>query len=143
MVGPSAGVRALGMWLRKLLFSFDGRVSRAPYWLVLLAVLFIDSAAFGAVGGFELVADDTIAVERKGASRFWPLLVVLPSLWIGLVVTVKRWHDRNKSGRWVLLNLVPAVGWLWTLIECGFLKGTTGPNRFGQDPLRRRANAAA
>jgi uncharacterized membrane protein YhaH (DUF805 family) len=143
MVRPSAGVRALGMWVRKLLFSLDGRVSRAPYWLVLLAVLFIDSAAFGAIGGFELFDGDTMAVERKGASRFWALLVVLLSLWLGLVVTVKRWHDRNKSGRWVLLNLVPVVGWLWTLVECGFLKGTTGPNRFGQDPLRRRADAAA
>jgi uncharacterized membrane protein YhaH (DUF805 family) len=143
MVRPSAGVRALGMRVRKFLFSFDGRVSRAPYWLVLLAVLFIDSVAFGAVGGFELFDGDTIAVERKGPSRFWALLVVLPSLWIGLVVTVKRWHDRNKSGRWVLLNLVPVVGWLWTLIECGFLRGTTGPNRFGQDPLRPRANAVA
>jgi uncharacterized membrane protein YhaH (DUF805 family) len=141
MVRPSAGVRALGMWLRKLLFSFDGRVGRLPYWLALLAVLFIDSIAFGAVGGFELFDGDTIAVERKG--RFWALLVVLPSLWIGLVVTVKRWHDRNKSGRWVLVNLVPVVGWLWTLVECGFLRGTTGPNRFGQDPLRWRANAAA
>jgi uncharacterized membrane protein YhaH (DUF805 family) len=143
MVRPSAGVRALGMWVRKLLFSLDGRVSRAPYWLVLLAVLFIDSAAFGAIGGFELFDGDTMAVERKGVSRFWALLVVLLSLWLGLVVTVKRWHDRNKSGRWVLLNLVPVVGWLWTLVECGFLKGTTGPNRFGQDPLRRRADATA
>src|SRR5260370_2056147 len=102
----------------------------------------IDSAAFGAVGGFELFDGDSITVERKGASRFWPLLVVLPSLWIGLVVSVKRWHDRNKSGRWDLLTLVPEVGWLWTLVECGFLKGTTGPNRFRHDPLHRRANAA-
>jgi len=141
MVCASAGVRALGMRVRKFLFSFDGRVGRAPYWLVLLAVLFMDLVAFGAVGGFELFDGDTIAVERKG--RFWALLVILPSLWVGLVVTVKRWHDRNKSGRWVLVNLVPVVGWLWTLVECGFLRGTTGPNRFGQDPLRRRAHAAA
>jgi uncharacterized membrane protein YhaH (DUF805 family) len=131
------------MWVRKLLFSFDGRLGRAPYWLVLLAVMLIDSVAFGAVGGLELFDGDTMAVERKGPSRLWALLVVLPSLWIGLVVSVKRWHDRNKSGRWVLLTLVPLVGWLWTLVECGFLRGTTGPNRFGQDPLRRRANAAA
>jgi len=33
------------------------------------------------------------------------------------------------------------VGWLWHLIECGFLRGTIGPNRFGQDPLRPRAIA--
>jgi|HubBroStandDraft_6_1064221.scaffolds.fasta_scaffold89936_4 uncharacterized membrane protein YhaH (DUF805 family) len=141
MVCAFAGVRALGTRVRKLLFSFDGRVSRAPYWLVLLAVLFIDLVAFGAAGGFELFDGDTMAVECNDA--FWALLVVLPSLWIGLVVTVRRLHDRNKSGRWVLVNLVPVVGWLWTLIECGILRGTTGPNRFGQDPLRPRANAVA
>jgi uncharacterized membrane protein YhaH (DUF805 family) len=123
------------------LFRFDGRVSRAPYWLALLAVLLVDSIAFGVIGGFELFDGDTLAVERKGPSRLWALLVVPPSLWIGLVLSVKRWHDRNKSGRWILINLVPVVGWLWHLIECGFLRGTIGPNRFGQDPLRPRAIA--
>jgi uncharacterized membrane protein YhaH (DUF805 family) len=127
--------------LGKFLFRFDGRVSRAPYWLALLAVLLVDSIAFGVIGGFELFDGDTLAVERKGPSRLWALSVVPPSLWIGLVLSVKRWHDRNKSGRWVLINLVPVVGWLWHLIECGFLRGTIGPNRFGQDPLRPRAIA--
>src|SRR5260370_29808466 len=112
MVGPSAGVRALGMWLRKLLFSFDGRVGRAPYWLVLLAVLFIDSVAFGAVGGFELFGGDSIAVERK--SPFLALLVILPSLWVCLVLTLKSWHDRHKSGPLVFVHLSPAVRLLWT-----------------------------
>lgn len=125
----------------KFLFRFDGRVSRAPYWLALLAVLLVDSIAFGVIGGFELFDGDTLAVERKGPSRLWALSVVPPSLWIGLVLSVKRWHDRNKSGRWILINLVPVVGWLWHLIECGFLRGTIGPNRFGQDPLRPRAIA--
>ena len=143
MVRSSAGVWAPGMSLQKFLFSFDGRVSRAPYWLGLLAVLFIDSAAFGIVGGFELLDGDTMASERKGPSRLWALLVVVPSLWVGLVLSVKRWHDRNKSGRWVFVNLVPVFGWLWQLIECGFLNGTTGPNRFGQDPLRPRTIASA
>jgi uncharacterized membrane protein YhaH (DUF805 family) len=127
--------------LGKFLFRFDGRVSRAPYWLALLAVLLVDSIAFGVIGGFELFDGDTLAVERKGPSRLWALSVVPPSLWIGLVLSVKRWHDRNKSGRWILINLVPVVGWLWHLIECGFLRGTIGPNRFGQDPLRPRAIA--
>ena len=125
----------------KFLFGFDGRLSRRPYWLALLAVLLVDSIAFGIIGGFELFDGDMLAVERKGPSRLWALLVVPPSLWIGLVLSVKRWHDRNKSGRWVLINLVPVVGWLWHLIECGFLRGTIGPNRFGQDPLRPRAIA--
>ncbi len=129
--------------MRKFLFSFDGRLGRAPYWLALLAVLLIDSVVFGIVGGLELFDGDALAVEPGSLSWPWALLVVPPSLWIGLVVSVKRWHDRNKSGWWVLVNLVPVVGWLWQLIECGFLRGTTGPNRFGQDPLRLRAIASA
>ena len=143
MVRRSAGVWAPGMPLGKLLFSFDGRVSRRPYWLVLLTVLLIDAVMFCVIGGLEFLDGDTMAFERKGPGRFWALLIVAPSLWAGLVVSVKRWHDRNKSGRWVLLNLVPVVGWAWHFIECGFLRGTVGPNRFGQDPLRRRAIAAA
>jgi uncharacterized membrane protein YhaH (DUF805 family) len=35
----------------------------------------------------------------------------------------------------VLIALVPVIGGLWYLIECGFLKGTTGPNNYGPDPL--------
>lgn len=49
---------------------------------------------------------------------------------------IKRWHDLDKSGWWVLINFIPIVGGLWCLVECGFLKGTVGPNRFGPDPLQ-------
>ena len=35
----------------------------------------------------------------------------------------------------MLIDLVPVIGGLWALIETGFLKGTAGPNRFGNDPL--------
>src|SRR5260370_21188685 len=100
------------MWVRKLLFGFDGRVGRTAYWLVLLAVMLIDSAAFGAVGGFELFDGDSLTVARKSASRFLPLLVGLPSLWDGPVLRGKRRRDRHKSGRGDLLTLVPDVGWL-------------------------------
>ena len=61
-------------------------------------------------------------------------LVFLALLWPSLALQVKRWHDRDKSGWFVLVNLIPFIGWLWTLIECGFLDGTQGPNRFGPSP---------
>jgi uncharacterized membrane protein YhaH (DUF805 family) len=35
---------------------------------------------------------------------------------------------------WVLIALIPFVGWFWVLIECGFVDGTMGPNRFGPSP---------
>jgi uncharacterized membrane protein YhaH (DUF805 family) len=48
---------------------------------------------------------------------------------------VKRYHDRNKSGWWILIVFVPVIGGLWYFIECGFLRGTPGPNTYGPDPL--------
>lgn len=112
--------------LRTLLLGFRGRVARKPFWLygvvgVSLAQL-IAYALLGIAGAGERAAD---AIST--------LLVV----WPGLAISVKRWHDRGKSGWWVLINLIPLVGIVWTIVECGFLRGTPGPNRFGPDPLGR------
>ena len=54
-------------------------------------------------------------------------LALIPSI----IVYIKRFHDRDKSGWWVLIGLIPIIGAIWLLIELGFLKGTDGPNRFG------------
>jgi uncharacterized membrane protein YhaH (DUF805 family) len=57
--------------------------------------------------------------------------------WISLAIAVKRYHDRDKSGWWVLIIFLPVIGALWYLIECGFLRGTDGNNDYGPDPLAR------
>jgi hypothetical protein len=61
----------------------------------------------------------------------WPVIVA------GVVVQVRRWHDINASGWWVLLNAIPYLGHAATIIVCGFIPGTRGLNRFGPDPLGR------
>lgn len=61
--------------------------------------------------------------------------LVLVFLWPKIAISVKRWHDRNKSGWWVFINLIPIVGPIWALVEQGFLRGTQGPNDYGDDPL--------
>jgi uncharacterized membrane protein YhaH (DUF805 family) len=55
------------------------------------------------------------------------LAVIYPSI----IVYIKRWHDRDKSGWWTLILLIPVVGAIWFVIAQGFLAGTPGPNRFG------------
>jgi hypothetical protein len=67
-------------------------------------------------------------------------LLLLPLFYVGYPIRVKRWHDRDKSGWWVLIALIPIFGWCWTIVECSFLKGTEGSNRFGTDPLLDRLN---
>ena len=63
------------------------------------------------------------------------LIFGLAATWISIAVGIKRFHDRNKSGVWILIIFVPLIGSLWYLIECGFLRGTPGPNDYGPDPL--------
>jgi uncharacterized membrane protein YhaH (DUF805 family) len=106
-----------------LLFSFEGRLPRKSFWLygvlgITLAQMFI-YFLLGIAGVSEALASGVAA---------------LAVVWPGLAINVKRWHDRDKPGWWVLINLVPLVGTLWTLIECGLLPGTPGDNRFGPDP---------
>jgi len=60
----------------------------------------------------------------------WVLASIIPSI----ALQVRRFHDQDRSGWMVLLGFIPYVGGLIVFIfMC--LKGTTGPNRFGPDPL--------
>ncbi len=57
--------------------------------------------------------------------------------YLALAVSVKRCHDRDRSGWFLLIYFIPIIGELWVSIELGFLRGTAGANRFGPDPLQR------
>jgi uncharacterized membrane protein YhaH (DUF805 family) len=73
-------------------------------------------------------------VVAKGAiSGLVSLVLLVPSLAGG----VKRAHDRDRSGWFLLLWLLPIIGWIWLFVVLGFLRGTDGPNRFGRDPLQQ------
>jgi uncharacterized membrane protein YhaH (DUF805 family) len=113
---------------KELLFSFQGRIPRRIYWAIsiALAVIFYVPQIIMAVAG-----DNTTIVLLMSVII---LIMAIPGIWIGLGASVKRWHDRNKSGWWVLIGLIPIVGAIWTLVECGCLRGTEGPNEYGADP---------
>jgi uncharacterized membrane protein YhaH (DUF805 family) len=110
------------MSLDQILFSFRGRVPRKIYWRYgVLGPLLISVMA-------EMLLGIVGVSERKAE-----LATTLLLIWPCAAVAVKRWHDRDKSGWWVLVNLVPFVGLIWALIENGLLRGSAGPNRFGAD----------
>jgi uncharacterized membrane protein YhaH (DUF805 family) len=119
-------------------FSFQGRINRAKFWLVHLGIFVVEAIVLSLMGGTAAIISgdyEQIMVVSGGATgAVWVIVGVLV-FWISLAAGVKRWHDRNKSGWWMLIVFVPVIGSLWYLIECGFLKGTTGPNTYGPDPL--------
>ena len=57
-------------------------------------------------------------------------------MWPNLAVSVKRLHDRDQSGWWILLSFLPIIGNAWTIINLGILRGTMGDNRYGGEPAR-------
>ena len=123
--------------MTSLLFGFQGRTNRAKFWLVALAIFVVEAILFAVLGSNVAMSDD----PQEALARMGPVTSIVLLLfgilvtWISIAVGIKRFHDRNKTGVWILIIFVPLIGSLWYLIECGFLKGTTGPNNYGPDPL--------
>ncbi len=124
--------------------SFEGRTNRQPFWLSILALVVIEWAAMlvlGMILGTPMMGaidpnmppDQAMALMSKGMIPIG--IISLLFLYPALAVYTKRWHDRDKSGWWTLILFVPFVGAIWFFVECGFLRGTEGANRFGPDPL--------
>ena len=139
------------MSMKELLFSFKGRISRKTYWIW-------NVFYYVAITGFASGISVLFPAYSYILLPVFLLMLVIPDL----AVTAKRWHDRNKSNLWLLLNVPLVLGrpaspmatptadtvspihmvatvaalvcGLWILVECGFLKGTEGRNDYGDEP---------
>ncbi|HEY7852715.1 MAG TPA: DUF805 domain-containing protein [Caulobacteraceae bacterium] len=136
------------MDFKHLFLSFEGRTRRLHFWLALIILWVVEGIVMSVtVGGGMSAAflsgnPDAIRGAFAGTGLIGGL-ICLALIWPSLAVQVKRWHDRDKTGWMVLINLIPVIGFLWTFIECGFLDGTPGPNKFGPSPKGLGAAAAA
>jgi uncharacterized membrane protein YhaH (DUF805 family) len=103
-----------------IFFSFSGRINRAKYWLCLLIIL---SWMFMAM----YISVDVMKSDRAA-------ILALPAVWILYAAGIKRLHDFEKSGWWV----VPWLALPFGLLFLGAMRGTPGINRYGADPLGER-----
>jgi hypothetical protein len=113
--------------------EFSGRSRRKEYWMfVLLQMLILIPVAILAIlmgGPVEDPANPLGSTAILIVLGVYFLVFFIP----GLAVQVRRFHDQDKSGWFILLGFIPYVGSLILLVfMC--LEGTRGPNRFGQDP---------
>ena len=113
---------------KPFLLTYEGRINRQRYWAFVLVYL-----AGAIIAGI---------IDSVLGSSVISLLFLLAALYPSTCVNIKRWHDRDKSGWWILIGLVPFIGWIWSLVECGFLKGSDGANQYGADPLAPAASSA-
>ena len=101
-----------------------GRARRPEYWWWVLFNVLVGLA----LGIIDLVLA-SVGIPAV-LSNLANLAFLLPSLAVG----ARRLHDTDRSGWWLLLWLIPLIGWIIVIV---FLcqRGTDGPNRFGSDDL--------
>ena len=150
-IQPDPGRRAASFGnLPDLWFGFNGRANRGKYWLVALVNILI----------LVLVAGLLFSVLPWVAAIAVMGLVYIALFISFLAISIKRLHDRNKPTWWVavfvvipvalsivalslgtdtglgmILNLAQIAISIWALVELGCLRGTVGPNDYGEDPL--------
>ncbi len=112
----------------KVYLSANGRLSRRTWWLAMIVPCVILFVLVFLVAVLEN-GQNVVAI-----SIFAPLLEI-PLVAALIVIAVKRFHDIGKSGWYCLIALVPLLGWLVLLVPLGFVKGTVGPNKYGEGPL--------
>jgi uncharacterized membrane protein YhaH (DUF805 family) len=105
--------------------NFEGRARRAEFWWYFLANIII-SAVFN-------ILDAVLGLGLGGGVGLLGLLYSLAVLVPGLAVGVRRLHDTDKSGWWLLIGLVPIAG-IIVLIVFWATEGPPPVNRYGANP---------
>lgn len=118
--------------------NFNGRAARSEYWnfflfsIVTSIVIMVVEVTLGMGHGSFMHGGGGFSVAMSGGplSTIWSLVNIIP----GIAVGVRRLHDLDKSGWWLLIAFIPLIGAIILIVWLA-TKGTTGPNRFGEDQL--------
>ena len=111
--------------LKELFFIYNGRLNRKPFILRYLGLAILQIILLNVVYG--VVGDDT-------TGSILGFVFTLPFAVAAFMLVIRRWHDLDKSGYWVILCLIPLVN-IIALICLFFKRGTVGPNQYGPDPI--------
>ncbi len=97
---------------------FSGRATRKEFWLFYLFYMIVLCSLY--------LID--IAIETYILNLLFILVTFLPFL----AVSVRRLHDTNRTGWWVLISLIPLIGTIWLIVLLCF-DSDPGDNRFGKN----------
>lgn len=122
--------------------DFSGRSRRMEYWMYTLLNVIVYAIGFAIMAAGMPWGEITAGVAAQSTEEPGVMFYVgagLVGLWVlanivpGIAVTVRRFHDQDKSGWFYLLGFIPYAGGLILLVfMC--LDGTRGPNMYGEDP---------
>lgn len=125
-------------------FKYEGRASRSEFWwfylfsiLALIGLFVLGAIVIGVTSNGSSQGGSSVA---GGIFGMLFILYFIATFFPTLSLIVRRLHDSDKSGWFILLAFVPFGGIVLLVFYC--LAGTIGPNRYGEDPLRRPASVA-
>lgn len=127
------------------IFSLTGRSSRAEYWWMQM-IFYIASFTIQMLLQFVWVlpidySSHVYTGEQEFQNELWLFLLATGTSLVFLILTfaltVRRLHDRDLNGWWILLNFIPIIGGLILFIIC-LLPGTPYLNRYGLNPYFNR-----
>jgi uncharacterized membrane protein YhaH (DUF805 family) len=150
--------------LISLLTTFQGRISRKQWWIGFLIIVIVSLPVELYLNPAQFSADPPLLPQPILADTVWSVLWLIPST----AITVKRFNDRDWpwwfgyafGAAWLVTFVGPYFGLyidpdagtanaiaFWLLlasalaatIDNGFVRGTVGPNRYGEDPLVRNS----
>jgi uncharacterized membrane protein YhaH (DUF805 family) len=106
--------------------DFNTRTSRTGYWYFVL-FNFIVGAVLGFASGFiGFIAKSSLFA---GIPTLYSLVILIPSI----AISVRRLHDTNRSGWWILINFIPFIG-LLVFLYFTLQRGDDGDNQYGVNP---------
>lgn len=101
--------------------GFTGRAHRQEYWMFIL----VNAIVCIVLNIIQMI----IGLELPYLTMLYSLALLLPNI----AVCMRRLHDIDRTGWWLLMMLLPIIGWIVLLVfYCQ--PGTAGANRFGEDP---------
>ncbi|MEV4265393.1 DUF805 domain-containing protein [Kribbella sp. NPDC049584] len=108
---------------------FSGRARRKEYWMFVLfnVIVSIILSILDKILGLDFGSGSSSS--SGWLSTIYSLAVLLPT--IG--VAIRRMHDTGRSGWWILINLIPCIGWIWFIVLAA-QEGNAGDNAYGPDP---------
>jgi len=125
-----------------ILFSLKGRLPRKTWWLWGVLAPFIASEVIYyllVIAGLDrtwvLTLPDGTSPQGLQELSSASLVAMLIVAWPQWATLLKRWHDRDRATWTLVVALLSIVGCVWVLVEAGFLRGTKGPNRFGDEAV--------
>lgn len=117
--------------------TFRGRAARSEFWyfwLFSMIVLIIAMIIDGMLGTTFSMTNPATGLEQSAGYGFVYVLTAIALLLPSLAVAVRRLHDTDRSGWWLLIGFIPLIGAIVLLIWY-VTRGTPGDNRYGPDPL--------